>query len=213
MNLRRRLHSMGIRRSNAVVFCLYSGYSMKSILREFDLLEVRPYNDRPVVVGDVILFLPPESEQGIVHRVIDVISDGIYTRGDNNAYADSFRLKSSHIVGQVVAVWRSQHRRQIHGGWRGRFVAGLWRWLRPTIRKGYALLRRYGKGRQVVKWLRASVRFFWNPRIVVFHADAGRSAKLLLGTRVIGHYTQTQQAWHIQQPFRLLIDPRILPTL
>jgi signal peptidase I len=186
---------------------------MEPTLRTTDLLEIMPYNDRPVRVGDVVFFLPPESEQCIVHRVIEVTPEGIRTRGDNNTSADPFLLKPVNIIGQVIAAWQGQQRRHIRGGWRGRLVAELWRWFRLAIRSGYPLLRRYFRGDRIIRWVRLCVSCVWKPRIIVFQADAEYSAKLLLGTRIIGHYTRTQQTWHIHQPYRLLIDGRALPIL
>lgn len=211
MTLRTRSGSAYTQTMGSLAVGLHAGISMEPTLHAMDVLEIMPYNDRPVLVGDVIFFRPPENDQFIVHRIIAVTSESIQTRGDNNCIADPFHLKSEHIVGQVVAAWQGQHRRRIWGGRRGRLVAELWRWLRPASRRGYALLRRYVKGEQAIRWLRTFARRLWDPRILVFQTSTGYSAKLLLGTRVIGHYSRSYQAWRIHQPFRLLIDRRTLP--
>ncbi|MCP3858125.1 MAG: hypothetical protein GY704_00590, partial [Phycisphaeraceae bacterium] len=88
--------------SDEVYLCAHTGSSMNPCLCELDLLEVVPYGNRPVKVGDVILFMPPGGDQPIVHRVVDVAPEGILTRGDNSLHKDPWRLTPGDITGRVL---------------------------------------------------------------------------------------------------------------
>jgi hypothetical protein len=54
----------------ALFFAAYVGPSMNPTLRAPEIMEIVPYGDRPVRVGDVVFFLPPGSDQPVVHRAI-----------------------------------------------------------------------------------------------------------------------------------------------
>src|SRR5665647_1678306 len=108
-------------------FAAYVGPSMNPTLREPEIIEIMPYDSRPLRVGDVAFFLSPEADQLVVHRVVRVTPAGISTIGDNNTQEDALLLQPKNIKGQVVAAWRGQKRRKITGGLRGRLTG---RWLR-----------------------------------------------------------------------------------
>jgi hypothetical protein len=110
----------------AMFFAAYIGPSMIPTLREPEIMEITPYKRKPLRVGDVIFFLPPEADQPVVHRIVRLTSAGIATLGDNNAYEDAFLLQPESIKGRVTAAWRGQKRRKIAGGLLGRMTS---RWL------------------------------------------------------------------------------------
>ena len=89
-------------------FAAYVGPSMNPTLREPEIMEIMPYDSRPLRVGDVAFFLPPEADQPVVHRIVRVTPAGISTLGDNNTQEDAFLLQPKSIKGQVVAAWRGQ---------------------------------------------------------------------------------------------------------
>ncbi len=193
-------------------FAAYAGSSMHPTLREPEMLEVVPYGDRPVHVGDVALFLPPDAQQPLVHRVVRVTPAGIATLGDNNAREDAFLLPPENIQGRVVAAWRGQRRRTIAGGLRGRLTGRALRWglglcrgAAPVLHPLYQALSRRG---WVARWLPPAFR----PRVVVFHVRGQDQCQLLLGRRVIGRYEELAQQWRIQRPFHLLVDGKALPS-
>ena len=74
-------------------FAAYVGPSMNPTLREPEIMEIMPYDGRPVRVGDVVFFLPPEADQPVVHRIVRVTPAGISTLGDNNTREDAFLLQ------------------------------------------------------------------------------------------------------------------------
>lgn len=63
----------------AKFFAAYVGPSMNPTLREPEIMEIMPYKNRPLRVGDVAFFLPPESVQPVVHRIIRLTPAGIST--------------------------------------------------------------------------------------------------------------------------------------
>lgn len=193
-------------------FAAYVGPSMNPTLREPEMLEVVPYDSRPLRVGDVVFFVPsPEADQPVVHRVARVTPVGISTRGDNNAQEDTFLLQPEDIKGRVLAAWRGQKRREIAGGLQGRLTS---RWLlcRRILGKGvsyllyplYYALSRWGF---IARLLPAPLR----PRVVVFQTQGQDQFRLLLGQHVIGRYDDQKRQWQIQRPFRLFVDKRALP--
>jgi hypothetical protein len=195
----------------SVFFASYVGPSMNPTLREPEIMEIMPYGSTPLRVGDVVFFLPPETDHLVVHRIIRVTPAGISTLGDNNTQEDTLLLQPKSIKGQVVAAWRGQKRRKIEGGYQGRLTS---RWLhcRRTLDHGlslllhplYQALSHWG----LIAWvLPASFR----PRVVVFHARGRDQFQLLLGQHIIGRYDEQRQLWQIQRPFQLFVDERALP--
>jgi signal peptidase I len=191
---------------DATILVAYSGPSMNPTLREPDLLQVVPYDGLRVQVGDVIYFEPPEGEREIVHRVIRVTQDGIYTRGDNNPTEDRYLLQTTDVIGQVVKAQRDSKQRRVAGGQRGRLL-------------GYAARMRRGVNRGASRLLHSAYHALANsglfrgllprrlrPRLLVFQAQLGRTFKLVIGRREIGRYDDWQRQWIIQRPFRLFVD-------
>jgi hypothetical protein len=192
-------------------FAAYVGPSMNPTLREPEIMEIMPYDSRPLRVGDVAFFLSPEADQLVVHRIVRVTPAGISTLGDNNTQEDAFLLQPERIKGQVVAAWRGQKRRKIAGGLRGQLTSRWLRWRRvldrgvsPLLHPLYQALSHWGL---IARLLPAPFR----PRVVVFHAQGGDQFQLLLGQRIIGRYDDYRHQWQIQRPFHLFVGGRALP--
>ncbi len=191
-------------------FAAYVGPSMNPTLREPELMEIVPYDNRPYRVGDVVFFLSPENDQAIVHRIVRVTPEGMSTLGDNNTHEDAFLLHPNDIGGQVVAAWRGRKRREIAGGLQGRLTSRWFRWRRALDRGAshllhpfYHALSRWGV---IASLLPAPFR----PRVVVFRARGQDQSRLLLGQHIIGRYDEQNLQWQIQRPFRLFVDERAL---
>ncbi len=194
----------------AAFFAAYIGPSMNPTLREPEIMEIRPYSGGPFRVGDVVFFLPPGTDQPVVHRIIRVTPAGISTLGDNNSQEDSLLLRPENIKGRVVAAWRGQKRRKIAGGYRGLWTSRRHRWRRaldrgvsPLLHPHYQALSHWGLFARV---LPAPFR----PKVVVFRARGRDQSQLLLGRHVIGRYDDRRHQWQIQRPFRLFVDGRVL---
>ena len=186
---------------------------MNPTLREPEIMEIMPYNSRPLCVGDVAFFLSSETDQPVVHRVVRVSPAGISTLGDNNTQEDTFLLQPESIKGQVVAVYRGQKRRKISGGLQGRLTNRWLRWrhvldrgVSPLLHPLYQALSHRG----LIAWVLPAQ---FRPRVVVFCAQGRNQFQLLLGQRIIGRYDDRRHQWQIQRPFQLFVDGRVLPRI
>jgi signal peptidase len=205
------LHKLPSGKLGNVFFCAHIGPSMSPILRNLDLLEIVPYDNEPIRVGDVILFASPEGTSPVIHRVVGVTPEGIRTRGDSNDRDDPWIIGSADVAGRVVAAWRGQKKHRIIGGPAGRLAAHLIRW-RCVLDRGmsqllhpvYHSLARLG----VVRRLLPNC---FRPRVVVSQTGGHRHLRLLLGGRIVGQYDARRRQWHIQRPFRLFVDELALP--
>jgi len=177
------------------------------------LLEVVPYGNRPVRVGDVVLFMPPEGDQPIVHRVVCVRHEGIRTCGDNCLHADPWRLTQANITGQVTVARRGRHRRKVIGGRLGRLKGSLMRQGKVLDRRIalvlHPLYRLMSRSGMVHRLLPHRLR----PRVVMFQADGFPQLRLLLGRRIVGRYDVRRRQWHIRRPFRLFVNEPSLPVV
>jgi len=198
-------------RPEKMFFAAYIGPSMNPTLREPEMMEIVPYDSRRLRAGDVIFFLPPRTDQPVVHRIVRVSPAGISTLGDNNTQEDSFLLQPKDIKGQVVAAWRGQKRRKITSGLQGRLTSRWLHWrgflergVSPLLHPLYYALSSRGL---IARLLPVPFR----PRVVVFNARGRDQFQLLLGPRIIGRYDEQKRQWHIQRPFRLFVDKQVLP--
>lgn len=192
-------------------FAAYAGPSMNPTLCEPEIMEILPYAGHPVRVGDVAFFLPPAADQPVVHRVVRVTPEGIFTIGDNNLREDSSLLPPASIKGRVVAAWRGQKRRKIAGGLQGRWASRWLRWQRavdhrisPLLHPVYQAVHHRGL---IARLLPARYR----PRVVVFRSRNREQYQLLMGKRVIGRYDDFRRRWQIQRPFHLIVNGKTLP--
>jgi SynChlorMet cassette protein ScmC len=184
---------------------------MNPTLREPEIIEIMPYDDQPLRVGDVIFFLPAQADRPVVHRIVRVTPAGISTLGDNNTQEDIFWVQPRDIKGQVVAAWRGNNRQKIAGGIKGQ-VTGRWLHWRGVLDRGvspllHPLYQALSHWQLMARVLPAPFR----PRVVVFHTRGLDQFQLLLGKRIIGQFDEQSQQWQIQRPFQLLVDGRVLP--
>jgi len=203
------------RRLGVPLFFAHRGSSMNPTLHESDLLEIVPYGDRVAKMGDVIAVAPPGGDYLVVHRVVRVTSEGVCTRGDNNAREDSWCLGSERVVGRVVAAWRGRRRRRILGGRAGRLWGCGGRGRRVLGRVVLGLLHPIYHGLARSGIVRRLAPASLKPRVVLFGTGERARLRLLLGRRIVGEYVPRWRKWHFWRPFRLLVDeadlPRALP--
>lgn len=193
------------RSSGSIRYCAYTGRSMHPTLFEADLLEIEQI--KRICVGDVILFVSKDNL--VIHRVVGIASEGISTRGDNNNEDDQGLVAPEKIVGIVVAAWRGQMRRRIHGGRIGQtyrlFLCGqrrIYRECRPSLVYSYRAAHQLGLPRLIKR--------FFRPRIVQFNINEDIKINLMLGVHIIGHYCPSSNCWQIHPPFRLFVDESML---
>lgn len=189
----------------------YVGSSMNPTLREPEIMEIIPYDSRPLRVGDVAFFMPPDTDQPVVHRIIRMTPEGISTLGDNNTLEDAFLLQPQSIKGRVVAASRGQKRRKIAGGLQGRLIHRWLRLQRVVYRGALPLLHPLYKALSNTGLIVRLLPSLFRPRVVVFRLEGRDQLQLLLRQRVIGRYDDQRHQWRIQRPFHLLVDRKEFP--
>lgn len=186
----------------------YTGPSMNPTLKVSDLLEVIPYHTQSEIkIGDVVVFKSPAKDINVVHRVVSVSAEGIWTRGDNNSKIDQAPVKFESIIGKVISARKGKRPRIIWGGLQGQIYCALVRINRLITR---LLLK---MGHQPYRFLARTsllgkiIPLHKETKIVIFK----NSKQLILGKRVIGYFLPRKRSWRIYPPYRLFIDEAKLP--
>ncbi len=197
---------------NTVYFCAHVGSSMHPTLNELDLLEIMPYGKKTLRAGDVILFLPPEANQPVVHRVDRMTKDSIRTHGDNNIGNDPWLLQHDDVVGRVVSAWRGQRQRRIPGGKLGRLTSLSVRWILALDRGISRLLHPIYYSLACTGVVRRLLPSRLRPRVVVYRAGDQTQLRLVAGKHGVGKFDNRRCQWQIQRPFRLFVNEAALPV-
>jgi hypothetical protein len=184
---------------------------MNPTLREPEILEIMPYGNRPLQVGDVVFFRSPGAHQTVVYRIVRLTPEGIFTRGDNNRRDDAFVLQPEEINGRVVAAWQGRKNRAVAGGRRGRLIGRWLPWKRLLDRDISYLLHSFYHALTHWRFLTTLLPIGLRPKIVVFQNKGISRPCILLGRRIIGRYDDRRQQWQIRRPFRLIVDVHRLP--
>jgi signal peptidase I len=189
----------------------YSGGSMRPIFRDGDALTVEPYGGRKRRVGDIVVFMDPENNQKIIHRIVSIRREGIHTQGDHSTQLDPWVLEPGEIIGKVVSAWRGNRKVRVINGLAGHIQALAFRtWVKmddlasPLLHSSYRWLSRKGLVRRLMGG---------NPRIRILSLQKpdGVEYQLLFKNRQIGRRRAGAPAWEIKRPYRLLIDESTLP--
>ena len=184
---------------------------MNPTLTARDLLEIASFtNDRQPKVGDVILFLPPQLDYPVVHRIVGISPRGIRTRGDNSSYADPWYLKNENIYGRVVGAGSGNRQHKIAGGLSGRLIGRYCRIRRLSMARIVNLLRPVYRSLCSGGILNRLIPVRLSPRLVTFTSGSNTSHKLLLGRKVVGTYDPIQEQWQIRHPYRVLVNKSFL---
>ena len=182
-------------------------------LKEPDALEIHPYGKTTPCVGDVVVCIPPDHTDYIVHRISRITQHGIMTRGDNAQVDDDWVLTLNEIEGRVTAAWRGHRRRTMHGGMTGgiqfhisrlrvKIVRRLSRFLKP-------LYHQVSKSGVIFGVLPRQLR----PRIIRFNQQGTVALRLMWRNKVIGRYHGESGTWQIKFPFLLLVGPEYLSEI
>jgi signal peptidase I len=191
--------------SNTIVF---TGSSMNPTLREGYLLTVTPFENEPIVKGDVIYFRR-HGQMAVVHRVVEVTEEGVQTRGDNNSSNDPFLVQKNEIIGKVITAQKGRNVWKIHGGRRGCAVMQKNRLASSIFRRGAKLMagpyRKLANRGVFPGILPQSFR----PKVVSFKVNMYLDQfklKLMVGDHEVGRYDHNNKIWQIRPPFRLFVD-------
>jgi len=158
------------------------------------------YDKRRIRVGDVIVFVPPDRDEKIVHRVITVGEKGIRTRRDNFRMGfDRWLLKPSDIIGRVIYAERGRRRLRVFGGLIGQMHVILIGMRRISISALSFIFGYLYRGTA-----RAGIFKGWvKTRVFVFNKRIGKEIYILAGSRLIGRYGAGKG--YIRRPFRLFV--------
>lgn len=188
----------------------YSGPSMNPTLKGGDGLIVLPYNNEKIRCGDVITFKLQDRDHNIVHRVVKVDNQGIYTKGDNNNKVDKWIITPDDLIGRVVSIKRENRELPISGGLRGRvygFFITLYNIFRkkiPTILHPiYHAMADTGIFRKLLP--------LSNTRLLSIKRPDGIELQLVKGRKIIARRLPKTDQWQIKKPYRLFMDAKQLP--
>lgn len=90
---------------DAKTIYLFDTHSMEPSLNQYTEIVYVPATRDNVRVGDIIVYPSRLYHMTVLHRVVNITSDGTYrTKGDNNQYPDLENVSLSGVYGVVVAV-------------------------------------------------------------------------------------------------------------
>ena len=182
----------------------YYRLSMTPTFLPGDMLTVRPYGNRRIRRGDVVVFPSPATGDLITHRVVEVSDDGIVTRGDNvQSQLDPWMLRPRDIVGCVTTAERNGRERQVWGGAVGVAYHKIHRRRARIDRARRRLFRVAIQMVNLGRWL--SSLHLWvilpasrRPRILAVKRPQGTELLLLMGHTVIGRHVRGGHLWSIR---------------
>lgn len=82
------------------------GSSMFPFVRDRDVITVAPLRGNVLTHGDIALFLHPDSDRVVVHRIVSVEADAFLIRGDCASAPDGL-IPAALILGRVSVVERN----------------------------------------------------------------------------------------------------------
>ncbi len=173
----------------------YTGPSMKPTLKEGDGLYIMPCDQKVPVAGDLVVYKSPENGRRVVHRIVDIDTGGIRTRGDNNNTMDPYTLQWNDIEGWVVHIKREGRQlapRELPAARKRPFVAKL-------AAGGVFLLRPLYRFLALINPVKFKVRR------VVYQKKSGTEQMLFWRRQPIAHRPAGEAQWRVRLPFRLFI--------
>ena len=194
-------------------YCAYAGPSMHPTLKSGDLLKIVEYENNTPRIGDVILFVAPELNNPVVHRIISNKNGMFKTRGDNCSHIDPWEIVQKVIIGKITGAVRGKININIKGGLSGRtnaFWCRTYNLLTPKLSIGI---------NKTFKILHAHTLFptinFPKKRLhtIRFVTNGTQSHRLMLDAKYIGHYDRDTSSWRIIFPYRFLLKKASLPKI
>lgn len=187
-----------------------TGPSMNTTLKPGDGLETYAYRDRAEIsVGDVIVYPHPFRTVEVVHRVIEIRSDGVITRGDNNNKIDPYTVRFEEIMGKVIAAKRKDRRIPVKDGRTGFCIHKLMLFRKYSMQYGLAPL---GAISNIIATSGVFNVFHsvFNLRIIHIKKNHQNQFILVTGNRAIGRQLPGSGEWQIRFPYKYFIDKRQL---
>lgn len=104
----------------------YHGRSMWPCFQEGDLLEISPVAITDIRSGDCVAFRI-DNGQPVAHRVV-AVKDSLTTQGDALPSVDSEVVRSEHVLGKIVCIYRLGRPIRVWGGIVGRIAGSFYRY-------------------------------------------------------------------------------------
>lgn len=95
-------------------FCA-RGSSMSPFVRDRDVITVAPLRGEAIRRGDIALFLHPDGDRVVVHRVVGVEAGACLIRGDSASAPDGL-IPTRRVLGRVSTVERNGRRLRLGQG-------------------------------------------------------------------------------------------------
>lgn len=137
---------------------------MKSTFSEGDLLSIEPRDLKKIRIGEIVAYRnnrKDESDNLIVHRIIKISSNILFTKGDNNRNIDTFPVSKENLVGKVILYERKGKLHRVIGGIVGLIIARI----RYFFRRSAYLFFTKVKWILSIKIINNSINRFWKHRI------------------------------------------------
>ncbi len=96
-------------------FTFVVGLSMYPTLRPGD--EAVSLTNSSITAGDIIGY--KQKNKNILHRIIKIEKEKIYTKGDNSLAADPYPIQKKDIIGKLTKIRRGTKIYRINNGWLG----------------------------------------------------------------------------------------------
>ena len=144
----------------------------------------------------------------VVHRIIKISGNKIYTRGDNNNKADGYAVNFEEVKGYVESVFRGDRQIQVSRGQSGMIrhkIMLIRKYLRPIFVKPVIL---------ITDKIALSRSFFFlhdlfKVKVIVIKRNDEIQEILKYKEKAIGK-RMNNDPWKIRFPYRMFIDPEKL---
>lgn len=190
----------------------YTGNSMIPTFRVGDELNIIPYGERKVKIGDVVVFSFPGETEKIVHRVVSIGSTHIRTRGDNNTLLDEEKIEIESIIGHVASVKRGTKSVTIYNGMAGELYLFILKAIKCAYRVISILLHPIYNRLSKMTCLKTILPHRLRPRLLCFQRPQGLELQIRVGEKVIGRCDAKNKQWIIKKPFKLFVQTPSLPN-
>ncbi len=191
-------------------FYNYNGPSMNPTLKAGDGLRLKPCKPAAIRVGDVVVYPHPDTGRNVVHRVINVTSTGLVTRGDNNSETDPYTVRGKDVIGKVVAIRRKNRTIPLRGGLLGSLTGKAMRTrraLRALLVKVFQPSYHWLAGLQLCRFVRSRCITI---NVYRFKRPNGVEMQARLGNLLVARYLPGAEEWLIKPPFRFVVDESML---
>lgn len=191
---------------------IFRGHSMKGTFQTGDVLILTPVSFQKILVGDIIVFNSSyfASCNEVVHRVVRITSDGLFTRGDSARHEDPSPITNNDLIGKVTKKVCGNHILPVSGGLRGQIrgviLSYYWVLIRALIQ--FAIAPYYA--------LKCSglARIFCRPRVTfnLIRNPERSFIQLICRNAVVGRIMLDTCTIEIKKPWDLVIREKDLLT-